>query len=137
MGKIKFKRAYPDDGKSYDLVITEEYQVVPDQSLSLQEILDRFVRNEELPVDMGGEYGDEDDDNPLNVDLEKLKDADLVDKAEYMEQLKEVKTAYDKQENQRIAYEQAEAEKKAKLAEEKRIRIAARKLAKGNSEKLA
>lgn len=95
----------------------QEVLVVPDQSLSIQEILDRFTIGEELPIGRGVQYGeDEDMDNPLNVDLEKMADADLVDKAEYTEKLREVQRRYEKQEKakqSRAAKEAADAERKA------------------------
>lgn len=87
-------------------------QVVPDQSMSLEEILHRFTRNESLPVAMQAEYGDDDIENPLNVDLEKMATADLVDKEQFTDQLKEVKKAYEKQEKEKVSRKQkADAEK--------------------------
>lgn len=95
--------------------------VVPDQGMSLREILDRFVRNEPLPVDMGGQFGNEDLDNPLNIDLEKMARADLTDKADYYNALEEIKKSYKAQEK---AAENAKAEA-ARKAEIERIRAEA------------
>lgn len=123
----------PAQGTDYSNVID---QVVPDQSMSLEEILTRFVRGESLPVGKEVNHGDE-SDNPLNVDLEKLANSDLVDKEEFIDKLKDLQEKYNAQEAKKA---QAEAERKRKEFEEldkKRIRTAARKLAKENSQKLA
>lgn len=114
----KLKSAYGGPryaGQDYSNVVD---LTIPDQSLSLQDILERFTRNETLPVDMGGEFGDEDFDNPLNVDLEKMGRADLTEKADYYNALEQLKKRYK-------AQEKAEADKAeaiAKKAEEDRIR---------------
>lgn len=93
-------------------------QVVPDQSMSLQEILARFTRGEPVPV------GHETSEGIQEHDLEKLKHADLVDKAEYKEKLEEIKTKYEKQ-------EAAKAKKqKQKEAEELEAQIIAKHEAK-------
>lgn len=101
----------------------EVSQVVPDQSLSLEQILIRFTRGEPVPV------GHETSEGIQDVDLEKLSKADLVDRFEYVEHLKSVRKQYEMQEAEKKKAEKLEAEKKAKAEEEKRIRIAARKLA--------
>lgn len=122
------KSAYGEIYKGQDFSNVPDI-VVPDQSLSLQEILDRFTRNESLPVDMGGEFGSEDFDNSLNIDLEKMARADLTEKAEYYNALEELKKKFKAQESeaekrQRAAKEKAdkdqlEAEIRAKIASEK------------------
>lgn len=89
--------------------------------MSLEEILRRFTRGEPLDVDMGGEYGEDDIDNPLNVDLEKLKTADLTEKAEYQERLNEVKTKYEKQEAEKSAKAKKAAFEKAEKAKAEAI----------------
>jgi len=110
--------------------VGEVDQVVPDQSMSLAYILERFTRGEAVPVGHEGHFDEESD-----IDLEKLQKADLVDKAEYVERLEDVKKRHEKQEKAK-AVKKAEADAlAAKVAEEKRIRIAARKLAKENSAK--
>lgn len=76
----------PSEGMDYS---KEEYIVVPDQSLSLEEILQRFTRGEPLDILMDGEYDDESD-----IDLEKLQKADLVDKNDYIEYLKNVQKRF-------------------------------------------
>lgn len=91
--------------------------VVPNQSMSLQEILTRFTRHEELPVYHEGAY-DEDGDE----DLEKLANADLVDKEEYAAKLEEVKQKYDRQEKAKAkkAHEKAVAEARKQIEDEVR-----------------
>lgn len=86
-------------------------QVVPDQSLSLREILERFTRGESLPIHHEPSEGIQD------VDLEKIRHADLVEQHEFIDSLKEVQVKYDSQER----------EKAAKLAAEKKARVAAKK----------
>lgn len=65
---------------------------VPDQSLSLKDILARFIRHEALPIDKGGVYHESEDD------LEKLARMDLTEKAEYIDRLKETQARYEAQE---------------------------------------
>lgn len=123
----------PSLGEDYS---NEVDQVVPDQSMSLEEILTRFVRGESLPVGMEVQEGD-DSDNPLNVDLEKLANSDLVDKEEFVGKLRDLQARYDAQEKKKAA--ELEEKKRKEFAEKdaKRIRMAARKLAKENKEKSA
>lgn len=110
----------------------EKNIVVPDQSMTLEEILSRFTRDEALPVGQQIEYGDEDMENPLNVDLEKMALADLVDKAEYAESLSEVVKNFEKQEKQKAAAEKKAQDDAFKIADDERVRLAAEKLAKEN-----
>lgn len=85
--------------------------VVPNQALSLQEILERFTRGEPLEIGRGeGQY----DDGP--EDLEKLAHADLVDKAEAADKFAETQRKYKKQEKDK---QKAEKERLEKLAVEK------------------
>lgn len=114
----------PSLGESFIGVVDT---VVPDQSMSLKEILTRFTRGEPVPV------GHETSHAEMDVDLEKLAHADLVERAEYRSKLDEVKKRFETQEAKRKADEKAAADKAAKAAEEKRIRIAAKKLAKQQS----
>lgn len=134
---MKFKKSSiptPDVGISYLGVID---QVVPDQSLKLQDILQRFVRKEALPVGHPSRYGsdgeiDPESDSPFNIDQEKARHWDLTEKQEFRD---EVMKAREEFESARKAQEKAEAEKKAKAdqeAFEKKVRIAARKYAKEN-----
>lgn len=89
--------------------------VVPNQSMSLREILERFTRGEKLPVGQEGTY----DDGP--EDLEKMGHADLVDKMEFSDKLKQTQKDYALQEKKKAAKKQAELDKLAveKLAAEK------------------
>lgn len=89
--------------------------VVPDQSLSLQEILDRFTRGEPLEIGKDVQYHESDDD------LEKVSHMDLVDKAEFIEKQKETQRAYDKQEKRKAAAEKKRLDELAvsKLAADK------------------
>lgn len=102
--------------------------VVPDQSLTLEEILRRFTRGE--PLEIGrtdGVYDDEGED-----DLEKVQHMDLVDREEFVDRLKETKKQFEKQEKQRAKDEKARLDKLAveKLAADK---LAAEKAAEKQS----
>lgn len=93
--------------------------VIPDQSMSLQTILERFTRNEALPIGRDGNYHESEDD------LEKVANSDLVDKAEFVDKMKQTKKNYEKQERKRqeavkkAAEEKIEQEIRDKLAREK------------------
>lgn len=130
---IKFKSvAYPtpSDGVSYKDV---EDQVVPDDSMSLQEILERFTRREELPIGRAHSYGNPDVERVLDIDLEKVQFADLTERDAFREQVAQVRATYEKQMAAKAAIDKQKAAEAAKAAEEKRIRLAARKLAKNPS----
>lgn len=58
-------------------------QVIPNQSMSLKEIIKRFVRREALPVTKEGTYHESDHD------LEKVMTMDVVEKQELLAQVKE------------------------------------------------
>lgn len=109
---MKFKgKAIP--APSEGLVITELDQTVPDQSMSLREILERFTKGEALPVGKAAEWGngqDPEGDSPLNIDLEKAANWDLVERQEFNEKVDEMK-----REVERVNKTRAEkaAEKKA------------------------
>jgi len=59
---------------------------VPDEAMSIRDILDRFSRGMDPSVSREGVYSPDsvDDDFP---DLEKLRDSDLVDREEYSQTL--------------------------------------------------
>lgn len=76
---------YPER-KSQGLVCSKKRYVVPNQSMTLKEILQRFVRRESLPASKQGIYVD------VGYDLEKVLHEDLVDQGEI---LNEVKAAVD------------------------------------------
>lgn len=98
----------PDPG--YDCT-HQVKEVVPDQSMSLAEILQRFTRGEAVPIGKDGEF-DEHADTDESIDLEKIAKADLTDKEEYYNKLQETREKYEKQ-------EKAKSAKAAKLAKEK------------------
>lgn len=91
---------------------------VPDQSMTLQEILDRFTRGEVLPIGKTVQYHESEDD------LEKVSHLDLVDRAEFIESQKETRRKFEKQEKakkerERLAVlKKIEEEERAKLAKQ-------------------
>lgn len=96
-------------------------QTVPNQAMSLEEILQRFVRNEPLPIGRDALYHEGEDD------LSKLDDLDLTEKKEYADKQRQVQREYKEQE--RIKREKA----KAKLEAEEREKIAAKLAAESKS----
>lgn len=94
--------------------------VVPDQAMSLHEILERFTRNEELPIGKDVQYHESDDD------LEKISHMDLVDRAEYVQKLQETQKMYKAQEAKKDKAEKdrllAEAKAEAKKEAEKAVK---------------
>lgn len=92
--------------------------VVPNQSLSLQDILERFTREEALPIGRDIEYHESDDD------LEKVQHMDLVDREEFIERLRDTQGRYEKQEKHKakalrdklVDEAKAEAKKEAEKA---------------------
>lgn len=101
-------------------------QVVPDRSMSLKYILERFTRGEAVPV------AHETSEGVQEEDLEKIRHADLVDKAEYKEKLEEVKKAYDKQEKAKLKKQRELDEQKAQEELQAKIKEEAKKLASGS-----
>lgn len=97
--------------------------VVPDQSYSLKEILQRFTRGESMPVLHEGRY-----DETTDIDLEKVKHLDLVDKHELIQQQKTFRAQHQEKETARLkaeaektaAAQKAQAEKEFNEAVEKR-----------------
>lgn len=124
------KHAYPPPSEGIDYS-KEVDQVVPDQSLSLEEILHRFTRGESLPVGMETQDGYE-DENPLNIDLEKLANSDLVDKEEFIGKLKALQHEYNVQEKKKAEQTEQERQKEFAKKDAARIKRAAQKLAKDN-----
>lgn len=113
--------------------------VVPDQSMSLREILQRFVRKETLPVGHQGVFGsdgaiDPDSDSEFNIDQEKARGWDLTEKDEFNEKVRAEVRKHEAAESQKKAKEAADAAAKAKADYEKAVRIAARKLVKKGGE---
>ncbi|AZL82664.1 hypothetical protein [Apis mellifera associated microvirus 34] len=101
------------------LVIKEKDQVVPDQSMSLREILTRFVRREALPVSKATFYGSEtgidpDSESHFNVDQEKAQYWDFTEKADFKEKVDNAKREleqYESAKKKRAEAKKAEAEK--------------------------
>jgi len=93
-------------------------QVVPDQAMSLEEILKRFVRNEPLPVGRQGLYHEGEDD------LSKLDDMDPTEKKEYADRLRQTQREY--KEQQRVKRVKIETEERAKIAAKLAAEIAAK-----------
>lgn len=112
----------PDEGVSF-IGVKDEF--VPDQDLDLVEIFERFTRGEQLDIGREGSYseGFDDEENPLNVDLEKLATADLTERDEYAEKLKELQQRYIDQEKDRERQATLKAESLAKRKMEKRIEM--------------
>lgn len=115
-------RAIPEPSKGVDF--SDEVSItVPNQALSLKDILERFTRGEPVAVGKQANW-DEEADTESSIDYEKLATADLVDKAEYVNHLRDVKRKYDKQEKDKEIAKKAtelkakeEAEKLAKAKE--------------------
>lgn len=115
----------PSVGKSF---VGQVSLVVPDQSMSLHEILHRFTRGEAIPVGHAVAYDDQADTS--DVDLEKVRHMDLVDREEYIDTLRDVQKKHAAQEAAKEKETLRIRSEAAKKAEERRVRIAARKLAK-------
>lgn len=92
--------------------------VVPMQSLSLKEIIRRFVKQESLPISKEGVY-----DDRFDYDLEKLAHEDLTVQHEVIEEMKQKAAEFDAkikiQETQKKdAMSKAAQQKRDKLYEE-------------------
>lgn len=86
---IRMYPPVPVVGKSFKGV---KRCTVPNQSLSLREIVKRFVRRESLPISKEGLY------ETRFGDLEKLSHADITEKLERVEELKaQIKAFNDRQ----------------------------------------
>lgn len=92
--------------------------VVPQQSMTLQEIIRRFIKRETLPVSHEAVYEDR-----YDLDLEKLAHEDLTVQGEVLEVFREkvkdldAKVKAEEKEKQ-TAMQKAAAENRAKLLEE-------------------
>lgn len=111
--------------------------VVPDQSMSLKEILTRFVKHESLPVAHKGVYGsdgeiDPESESEFNIDQEKAKHWDLTEKQEFRDKVAEYHEEFEKSRREKAQREAEEKAKKEKAEFDKKVRIAARKYAKEN-----
>lgn len=81
----------------------EQVMVVPNQSMTLKEILRRFVRRESLPVEKQGVYAEG------FGDLEKMAHEDFVERDERIAELKE-KVARGKKKKEQESRSEANAE---------------------------
>lgn len=103
----------PSPGKDFSKIPDV---TVPDQSISLAEMIRRFTRNEPLPVGQKVFYMD------TKYDLEKVAKMDLVDKEAFIEEQKLVSKHWATQETKKAAAlkekqrQQAIADAKAELA---------------------
>lgn len=80
--------------------------VVPNQALSIAEILERFTRGE--PVNVGKQVTFHDSED----DIERISHQDIVERSEFVEKLKKVRSDFDLQEKRKAARERAAARKK-------------------------
>lgn len=105
-------------GVALGIKTTGKSLVVPNQALSLQEILARFTRGEPLAIGREGQYHESEDD------LEKISRMDPVDQEEFRQKWSETQQLYEQQENtrkenRRKKYEKAEREKIAQELRQK------------------
>lgn len=108
---MKFKsKAIPDIVPG--VTATGKKLVVPNQSISLEEILRRFTRGEPLQIGRDVQYHESEDD------LEKISKMDLVDQEEFRQRQLETQELFKQQEKDR-----RKAQRK-KFLDEERSRIA-------------
>lgn len=126
-----FSNAMPPVDKGLDCSEWPEI-TVPNDAISLEEMLRRFTVGEPLDVEHSGNYVDdlsEDDEytDPAlaGVDLEKMAKADLVDKEEFIGRLKKSRETFEAQEKEKRDKE--EAERKEREEEETYQRILKKK----------
>lgn len=86
---------------------------VPDESMSVRTILEKFSRGMDPGLSKDPVYGDENFDSP---DMEKLRDSDLVDKEEFAQHLATTNAATEKSLNETIAKQKAAQDAAAKKA---------------------
>lgn len=104
-------RLYPDRQVIGQDFSDEKTVTIPDQSMSLKEILRRFVRRESLPVEHKGVYAEG------FGDLEKMVNEDFVEQEERINELKKkVEDGKAKSRKEADAKAKAEAEAKARAA---------------------
>lgn len=136
---MKYKGiALPSPAKGQDF--TKEVDiVVPDQTMSLDYIIRKFTRGEALPpIAQSVQFGSETDLSSVEMDFEKFKNLDLVDKTEFAEKVNDLISKIEKRKAAIDAKLKSEQAQDAKRLDEKRIRLAARKLAaKQNAVRLA
>jgi hypothetical protein len=105
---MRYVNGYPAvqiTGQSFEHV---KRVTLPNQSMSLQEIVRRFIRKESLPISKDGMYEDR------FGDLEKLSRMDIVDQMAKVEELKSQIAAFNVREKARA--DKAEADRVASLS---------------------
>lgn len=114
---MKFKSvAVP--GSISGIKIPGKREVVPNQSMSIRQILDRFTRGEKLPIGKDGSYFEGPED------LEKAAHKDLTEKEEFIDRQMAIRERFEEQQAARKkalsdhAMAEAKAEAAKKLAEE-------------------
>lgn len=118
---MKYKNSsLPPSRKGVDYS-KEELLTKPNESMSLTEIISRFMRGEALPVGQDGEYFEGEED------LEKLKKMDIVDRTEYKDRMTKIVEQYQKEEEERKAQLLKDERDKFIKDVEKRARIKAKK----------
>jgi len=96
-------RLYPSRPSKGQSFVGVKRCVVPNQSMTLQEILRRFVKREELPIARKGMYEER------FGDLEKLSKADITVQMEEVERIKADLDLFRLREEKRIAKRKADA----------------------------
>jgi len=86
---ISIAHPKPSEGIGFD---PKTSLVIPDQSLTLEQILERFTRGEQLTVGKPTYYDDLDEEQE-GYDYEKIRQMDMIDKAELLQSLKERNSA--------------------------------------------
>lgn len=113
---IKYKKAVDrnklSDGTDFSKV---KKQVVPNQAMTVREIMNRFTRNEPLAIAKEKFYHDG------SFDLEKIAHADMVDRGEFIEIQNRIQKRFAAQEEYRKKQEEEKQvlEKANALAAEK------------------
>lgn len=115
------KFAIPSPSEGLDLS-NEEKLTLPDQAMSLQEILDRFTRKESLPIATDGLY-ENDNDEVSEMDLGKFHALDITEQYSHIENMWEKQKRYeDELEQARL---QALEDAKAKALEQIKAEVKA------------
>lgn len=94
--------------------------VLPNQAMTLQQILDRFTRGQPLPIGQST-FGTEEENRSFGIDLEKLAFMDLAEKDEYKKQLDAVVARYNEIQTNEKKRKSVETQEALKAQEEARI----------------
>lgn len=109
-------RLYPEVVVSKQSFIGTKVCTLPDQSITLKEIIKRFLRKEALPISKEGLYEDR------MGDLEKLANEDITVQMERAQELKATLKKAQKQKEDHDNNLKAEAEAKVKADREQLLR---------------